>query len=178
MLDPVALLRRAGLSLDMHYADLGAGTLGHFVLPASEIVGPIGKVYAVDILKSALQSIESRAQMEQVQNIETVWGDLERPGGVKIPANSLDLVSFVNVAHLLQRSAIPIEEAKRILRSSGRVLVADWNPKAGSLLVSSEHRVARDDVKQQFLSQGFLHLSDFDAGPQHWGMIFKKTTYV
>ena len=175
MLDPERLLREAGLSIDMHYADLGAGTLGHFVLPASQIVGPIGKVYAVDILKSALQSIESRAQMETITNLETVWGDLERTGGVKIKPGSLDIASFVNVGHLLVKSDVPILESKRIVRSGGRVLVIDWNPEAGSLLVSSEHRIEQDVVKDRFIKNGFVFLEAFLAGPQHWGLLFKRS---
>ncbi len=175
LLDPDRLLRRAGLSLDMNYADLGAGRLGHFVLPAAQMVGPTGTVYAVDILKDVLQSIESRAQMEQMYHIKTVWGDLERPGGVKIPEGTLDLVSFINVARLLRRSTTPIAEAKRLLRTGGRVLVADWNPDAGSLVIASENRVAPEEIKSQFLSNGFRLLDEFEAGPQHWGLLFKST---
>jgi SAM-dependent methyltransferase len=139
------------------------------------MVGPIGTVYAVDILKDVLQSIESRAQMEQMYHIKTVWGDLERPGGVKIPEGTLDLVSFVNVGHLLKRGTTPIAEAKRLLHPGGRVLVADWNPDAGSLVVASEHRVAPEEIKPQFLSNGFRLLDEFEAGPQHWGLLFKRT---
>ncbi|MBI5369648.1 methyltransferase domain-containing protein [Candidatus Uhrbacteria bacterium] len=174
LLDPEPLLRRAGLALDMRYADLGAGMLGHFVLPASQIVGPAGMVYAVDILKSALASIESRTQLESITNVKTVWADLERPGGVKIPAGTLDIVSFVNVAHLLVGGSIPIQEAMRLLRSHGRVLVVDWDPSAGSLLVSSAHRVASDEVKAKFLQQGLQLLDEFSAGPQHWGLLFRR----
>lgn len=174
LLDPATILREVGLSLDMTYADLGAGTLGYFVLPAAHIVGPSGKVYAVDILKSALQSIESRMQLEGITNMQTVWGDLERPGGIKIPTSSLDLASFVNVAHLLIRSLVPLEEAKRIVRPGGRVLVIDWDPDAGSLLVSRAHRVAAEQVKRQFLANGFILNREFIAGPQHWGLLFKR----
>lgn len=174
LLDPEALLREAGLQLDMHYADLGAGTLGHFVLPASQMVGPVGKVYAVDILKSALQSIESRVQLEGATNIETVWGDLDRKGGVKIAEGSLDLASFVNVGHLLVKSDVPLQEAIRLVRPGGRVLVIDWNPDAGSLLVSREHRVAALDVKARLLANGFSLVREFIAGPQHWGLLFKR----
>lgn len=173
MLDSPQLLRQAGLRLDMHYGDLGAGTLGHFVFPASQIVGPLGVVYAVDILKTALQSIHSRAQMESAHNVQTVWGDLERPNGVKIPPSTLDLVSFVNVAHLFLKSKTPIEEAKRLLRPGGRVLVIDWDPTVSTLLIRQENRVAREDVKKAFFGCGFNLLQDFDAGPQHWGLLFK-----
>jgi ubiquinone/menaquinone biosynthesis C-methylase UbiE len=159
----------------MNYADLGAGRLGHFVLPAAQMIGPSGIVYAVDILKDVLQSIESRAQMEQMYHIKTVWGDLERPGGVKIPEGTLDLVSFVNVGHLLKRSPTPIAEAKRLLHPGGRALVVDWNPYAGSLVVAREDRLAQEEIKPQFLSNGFRLLDEFEAGPQHWGLLFKRT---
>ncbi len=174
ILDSERILRDVGLSLDMSYADLGAGAIGHFVFPASQIVGSSGIVYAVDILKSALQSIESRAQLQSITNIQTVWGDLEKSGGVKIPAESLDLVSFVNVAHLLVQSDIPLEEAKRLVHPRGRVLVVDWNPQAGSLLVSKDHRVASEEVQARFLANGFQRTDAFVAGPQHWGLLFTR----
>ncbi len=173
LLDPEQILREAGLALDMSYADLGAGTLGHFVFPASQIVGPAGTVYAVDILKSALQSIESRAQLQSVVNIHTIWGDLERPGGVRIPPGSLDLASFVNVAHVLMHSDVPFQEVLRIVRPSGRLLIVDWNPDAGSLLVSQAHRVSAEEVKRRCGENKLIFLDEFAAGPQHWGLLFK-----
>ncbi|MBI2474965.1 methyltransferase domain-containing protein [Candidatus Uhrbacteria bacterium] len=176
LLDSDVLLRRAGLTIDMHYADFGAGMLGHFVLPACEIVGPGGEVYAVDILKEALQSVESRAQMENVTNLHIVWGDFERSGGVKIPAGSLHIISFVNVARVLMKSSVPIEEAKRLLRENGRVLVVDWKPGIGSIIVDEQRRVRSDAVHKLFVEHGFHLLEAFDAGPQHWGLIFKLST--
>ena len=174
ILDSERLLQEAGLSLDMSYADLGSGMLGHFVLPASQIVGPNGTVYAVDILKTALQSVESRAQLKALTNVQSVWGDLEHPNGIHLPANALDLVSFVNMAHLLQTSVVPLQHAKRLLHAGGHVLVIDWNPQAGSLLVSQEHRVSSEDIKQRFLAQGFSLTKQFIAGPQHWGLLFER----
>lgn len=173
LLDSEVLLRRVGLLTDMHYADFGAGTLGHFVLPAVALVGPAGKVYAVDILKSALQSIKSRAQMEGITNLEIVWGDFERPRGVKIPEKSLHVISFVNIARVIMRSDVPIEEARRLLRPNGRVLVIDWQPGSGSFVVEEEKRIKSEEIKQKFSQKGFQVLDEFSAGPQHWGLIFK-----
>ncbi len=174
ILDSKRLLQEAGLSLDMSYADLGSGMLGHFVLPAAQIVGPNGTVYAVDILKIALQSVESRAQLNSLTTIQPVWGDLEHPNGIHLPANSLDVVSFVNMAHLLLKSLVPIQHAKRLLRAGGRVLVIDWNPEAGSLLVSQERRISVQTIQQRFIDQGFILLNNFIAGPQHWGLLFER----
>lgn len=173
LLDSEVLLRRVGLSTDMHFADFGAGTLGHFVLPAAALVGPVGKVYAVDILTSALESIKSRAQMEGVTNLKTVWGDFERTQGVKIPEKSLHIVSFVNIARVLTKSGVPVEEAKRLLRPNGRVLVVDWQPGSGSFVVEEEKRIKPEEIKQKFFQKGFQLLEEFSAGPQHWGLIFK-----
>jgi len=50
LLDPVKILQNAGLTEGQVYADFGCGTLGYFVLPATDLVGLGGKVYALDIL--------------------------------------------------------------------------------------------------------------------------------
>lgn len=174
LLDPTSALLIAGLDLNMHYADFGAGTLGHFVFAASDFVGPQGKVYAVDILKSALESIQSRAHSEQVTNITTVWGDCERVGGVMIPAGSLDLVSMVNFSPLVQAGKAVCSEALRLLKPGGKVLVVDWKPGSESFGPSAQKRLDQKKIEEVAEQSGLRLLKTFTAGPHHWGLLFVK----
>ncbi len=158
----------------MHYADFGAGGLGHFVFPASELVGPEGLVYAVDILKSALEAIERRARDEQVDNLHLVWGDIEKVGGMRIPEHSLDVASYVNVAPVLKKSPGAIEEARRLLKPKARLFIVGWKPGAGTIVVPESKRVAATDIQAIVDQSGMKLLSAFDAGPQHWGLLYEN----
>lgn len=162
LLDAKRILQKTPLSLGMVYADFGAGNLGHFVFPAASIVGEEGRVYAVDILKPALESIRNRARFEGRTNIIPVWGNIERPGGVDIPADSVDLVSLVHEVNLLTKGPFVLEEIKRVLRRHGTLLLIDWNKKQGENIVP-------------FLqANAFTQLETFSAGPYHWGKIFQR----
>ena len=174
LLDSPNLLRKAGIDYGMTVADLGCGTLGHFAFPAAHLVGPEGKVYAVDILPSALAAIESRIKVEKVNNVKTVWGDLERPNGVRIPANSVHLVILVNVPRLLKKTPEIANQVKQILKTKGRALVIDWQPDSGGLGPDADKRVSSEEIEQIFTDHGFLVKTEFDAGPNHWGLIVEK----
>jgi 2-polyprenyl-3-methyl-5-hydroxy-6-metoxy-1,4-benzoquinol methylase len=50
-------------------ADLGCGS-GYYTLPLAEIVGSEGKVYAVDLGKNCIQTLEKRADKNGYHNIE------------------------------------------------------------------------------------------------------------
>src|SRR5688572_25312489 len=100
LIDPFKILEDAGIRSDMKIADFGCGTLGHYVFAASKLVGNGGKVYAIDILKSVLGGVESMIKMENVTNVELVWGDLERLGGVKLPDGLLDIGLLINNLYL------------------------------------------------------------------------------
>lgn len=174
LLDPVKALKRAGLKSDMFYADLGVGTLGHFVFPAAEIVGPEGRVYAVDILKNAVESIKSRVRLESTPNVLPLWGDMEREGGVRINSGSLDLVSLVGLADLILRSPTVLDEVRRLLRINGHLLIIDWTPGTGSIIIKDEDRIASELVIGKVLSSPFRLIEKFKAGQQHWGLVFKR----
>jgi ubiquinone/menaquinone biosynthesis C-methylase UbiE len=165
----------AGLDLNMRYADFGAGTLGHFVFAASDFVGPQGQVYAVDILKSVLESIQSRARSEQVTNIITVWGDCEREHGVAIPETSLDVVSMVNFSPVGHQKTKVFSEAIRLLKPEGKVLVVDWKPGSESFGPSASTRPDQQKVQEEAKRAGLRFLKTFTAGPYHWGIIFQKS---
>ena len=175
LLDPYAILLTTGLDLNMHYADFGAGTLGHFVFAASDFVGPKGRVYAVDILKSVLESIEGRTRAEQLTNITTIWGDCERKGGVKISPASLDLVSMVNFSVLTHPNSAALSEASRLLKSDGKLLVVDWKPGDEAFGPPSGKRLDQAHIQPIIEQAGFRLLKTFTAGPYHWGLLFTKS---
>lgn len=174
LLDPQSILKEAGITANMVVADLGCGTSGHFVFPAAHMVGEKGKVYAVDILKGALAGIESRARLENVTNVETVWSDLERDHGVRVADESVDLALLVNISSLAKKSPTVIKEIRRILKTSGTLLVVDWQPTAPGFGPEPAHRVSEREMTQVFTDQKFIVRNSFDAGPNHWGVVFKK----
>lgn len=174
LLDAPAILARAGLVAGMHYADFGCGPLGHFVFPASEIVGADGRVYAVDILKSSLASVESRIRIEVANNIFPVWGDFERLGGVGVPPGSLHMVSVVNIVPVLLRAKHAIEEIKRTLRPDGRLLLVDWKKEQTAIGPPVGHRVDAAETEIGLTRQGFGLRHAFDAGPYHWAQVFGR----
>ena len=51
-------------------ADLGCGS-GYYTLPLAELVGPKGKVYAVDLGGDCIQALEKKADKDGHHNVET-----------------------------------------------------------------------------------------------------------
>jgi len=178
MLDPTEILKTAGLTLDMSYADFGSGGLGAFPFAGASLVGRLGHVYAVDILKQALANVESRAKMEGVHHLSTVWGDVERVGGVAVQEHSLHLVSLVNTVPLIRRSPDVLEEVKRLLVPDGRLLLVGWKKDATSLGASESHRIDPEEIRPFVERAGFVFQKSFEAGPNHWGLLFQRVPVI
>lgn len=171
LLNPDKILSKLDLKAGMTVTDLGCGTSGHFVFPSARIVGEKGKVYAVDILKSALSSIDSKAKMQNFDNIETVWSDIEIFGGAKIADDSCDAVYLINV----HSKPAMIKESLRILKKGGKLLLVDWKASAtDNLGPATVDRVSREEVKKRIEEFKLKLEEEFDAGKYHWGLIYKK----
>ena len=171
LLDPQLLFQKAQVQPAMHIADFGCGRTGHVVFPASLIVGERGFVYAVDILKDVLESIRKRADAQSLINIHTIWSDVERIGKTAIPAKSLDIVFLVNTLSHGQQSLNALEEANRLLRDKGRIVVVDWYKPSPSLGPKEEDFIDFDIVKSWANSMGYVVQEEFEAGIFHWGIV-------
>src|SRR5512143_268188 len=128
LIDPFKVLQEAGIRSGMSVADFGCGTLGHYVFPAAQLVGPDGKVYAVDILKSVLGGIESRTKLEGATNVITVWGDLERINGIKLDDGMMDIGLIINNLFLSKQQDTMVKECVRMVKHGGKVVFVDWKP--------------------------------------------------
>ena len=173
LIDPFNALEKAGIREEMRVADFGVGAVGHFLFPAAKLVGPRGHVYGVDILKSVLQANQSRAKLSGFDNVEMVWGNIDKLNGSRLPDASMDMVVIVNVLHAIDKAG-GMMEAKRVLATGGTLLVVEWKSAGAALGPSPDHRLTKEDAVAVGLTAGFQLQREFDAGPYHYGLVLKK----
>jgi len=172
LVDPHLIFDKIPLETSMHIADFGSGRTGHIVFPAAQRVGERGVIYAVDILKEALESIRKRAQMEGFVNIHEVWADIEREHSVSVPTHTIDVVFAVNVMFHVKDYKQTLHEALRLLKEKGRFVVVDWMRKLGPIGPDTDAILDFDTLKKQARELGFVVQNDFTVGPCHRCMIF------
>lgn len=154
-------------------ADFGSGS-GHYVFPLSNVVGEPGKVYAVDIQKSLLMKIGKDLTQKGIQNIETIWGDVEKPNGSKLRTSSLDALVASNILFQVEEKNGLIIEIKRVLKPGGKVLLVDWSESFGGIGPQEKDVVKEENAKILFENAGFSLQESVQAGNHHYGIVFLK----
>ncbi|MCX6795919.1 MAG: class I SAM-dependent methyltransferase, partial [Candidatus Falkowbacteria bacterium] len=72
LLNQELIIKKAGATEKMKVADLGCGSTGFFIFPFAQIVGKDGIVYAIDVKKSALESVIKKARLNNLRQIKTI----------------------------------------------------------------------------------------------------------
>ncbi len=171
--DPVKNLKAFDLRENMIVADLGAGS-GFYTIPVARMV-PQGKVYAIEIQKDFLITISNKTIEAHLNNIECLLGDVEKIGGTKLKDKIVDAVIASNILFQVGDKDKFIEEAKRILKSGGRLLLIDWSDNSSSIEPSFAKIVPKNIAREIFERKGFIWQRDIDAGEHHYGIIFTKS---
>lgn len=176
IIDVQKILYHAQLKLGDNAADLGTGREAKMALPAAKAVGKNGTVYAVDVVKAILPAVENKAKMHGLNNVQTVWSDLEIYGATKaIRDNSLAAGFAVTVLFQSKKRADLLKECHRMVRPGGKLIVADWKPNVVSPLGPvDDMRVHPDEVKKIAAALNMQLAEEFDAGPYHWCLVFIK----
>ncbi|MFA6515011.1 MAG: methyltransferase domain-containing protein [Candidatus Paceibacterota bacterium] len=170
--NPEQNILQLGLKEGMRVADFGAGT-GFYSKAASSRVGYSGKVYAIEVQKGLLTKLESELKSWGITNVDCIWGDIEKRGGTKISDHSMDAVIISNVLFQAEDKLGLIDEASRVLRKGGRVLLIDWAESFGSMGPTTENVVTESMARVLFEKRGFEFMEDISTSPHHYGIIFK-----
>lgn len=101
--------------------DIGAGS-GTDTLIGSRLVGVAGKVYALDLTPAMREKLRGVIRAESVTNVEVVAGNAE---AIPLPDESVDVVTSNGVLNLVPDKRRAVAEIARVLRSHGRVQIAD-----------------------------------------------------
>lgn len=174
LLNAKTVLRAVGVGHGQVVGDLGCGGKGYFTLQAAKMVGDKGIVYAFDILKSALSSVASRARMERLENVSTVWTNLEIPGAAQVQDGRLDLALLFNILYQAEHRDRVMQEAVRLVRPGGTIAVVDWRKGAGPIGPEQNERMDIEEVRRLAKGLGLREHREFDPGDYHFGIVLIK----
>jgi ubiquinone/menaquinone biosynthesis C-methylase UbiE len=145
-------------------ADVGCGK-GTWTFPLARAVGTHGRIYAVDIDRTKVDTVRKRVAAEQVTNVTVVHS---LPDDPMLPKDSLDAVFLNDVIDYVERSALAgfLDGIRIALKTNGRLILRDpkGNPsrviaecyRAGFNLV--EAKIPLGDVPQSSFSSSWYAL--------------------
>ncbi len=164
-LPPAEVLRALEVKPGEVIADIGAGT-GYFSLPLAEVVGPHGRVYAVDAQSGMLAHLQKKMDSFGVSNIEPTHAEAAQTG---LLSATCDLVFLANVWHEVADRAAVLQESMRILKVPGCIAVLDWRPDIEPEYgPPREHRLSASTAMSELLDAGFKDVSQRNIGRYSW----------
>lgn len=138
-------LIKLGLKKDNIFADIGSGN-GYFSFPASEIVGPRGKVYAMDISQDMLNEIKKTIEDKNILNIELVKTS---ENDLVIPDNSINFALTSTVLHEVDDLSHFLKEIRRIIVKNGRLAAIEWKKIKSDMGPPIEHRLDSKELSME-----------------------------
>ncbi len=169
--EPAKLLKALELKDGMVVADVGAGS-GYYTFRMAPLVGPKGKVLAVDVQDQMLALIKDKAKKEGVTNVEPVKGTEKDP---KLPAGGVDLALMVDVYH---EFAFPYEMAEKLvaaLKPGGRLVFVEFRMEDDTVPIKLVHKMSeRQVLKEMGAFPELTHSKTVETLPWQHIIVFTK----
>jgi len=150
-------------------ADLGAGG-GWFTVRLARRVGPNGRVYAQDIQKPMIESMERRIRREGLPNVTMVLGTPEDPN---LP-DPVDAVLIVGVYGELGQPVEWLKNVRKSLRPAGRIGVVDFRKDGLGPGPDLVERVDEAEVIKDAKASGLQLINRTTQLPFQYLLIFGK----
>ena len=150
-------------------ADLGAGS-GYYSFRIAPLVGPAGKVLAIDIEPQMLDVIAQRASREHVANIATVRSSARDPN---LASHSVDLLFMVDVYHELEYPYEVMTRVREALKPGGRVALVEYRAEDPAVMIKAVHKMSEAQVRREMQAAGFRHVKTVRTLPLQHLILFE-----
>lgn len=166
-----SILEKAAIQNGSQVADLGSGRSLVFLQTLLKTVGRNGTVYAVDVLPDVIESLSRDIAHHGHLNAKAIKGDLETDNGVPLSSDLLEAAFIINTLHQSRNSLGFLQEAKRLLKPGGKLVIVDWDNSQSPFGPGPELRISKKNVEETLEISGFSTLDHFTPGPYHYGIV-------
>jgi ubiquinone/menaquinone biosynthesis C-methylase UbiE len=134
-MDAEKLLLPAGVSEGQKVLEVGCGP-GFFTIPAAEIVGENGTIFAIDINPFAIRKVKKKIRKKNATNVKPMLADVSSTG---LESQSIDLAFFFGVIHNLMTILDKVlNEMDRILTKKGIIVIQKSRKKKEDIVEAIE----------------------------------------
>ncbi|MFM8706572.1 MAG: class I SAM-dependent methyltransferase, partial [Planctomycetia bacterium] len=158
------MLQALGVRPGQTLCDMGCGN-GFYTLQLARLVGPRGRVYAVDIQPEMLQMLVRNAAEARLANIRPVLGT---PIDPRLPKGEIDLMLCVDVYHEFSHPEAMLAKIRESLAPEGRLVLVEFRGEDPAVPIKPLHKMTKAQVRAELEPAGFGVVREFDRLPwQH-----------
>ena len=122
------VLAEAGIEPGQKVLDFGCGP-GGYILPLAKLLGPGGRIYALDEEPRAIEAVRRLAANNGLANVETI----QSSGDTGFAGASIDVALLYDVFHDLERPDEVLAELCRVLKPGGILSLSDHHMDDGEI---------------------------------------------
>jgi ubiquinone/menaquinone biosynthesis C-methylase UbiE len=136
-----SLLNEFGIEPGQTVVDYGCGP-GSYIKRASELVGPQGRVFALDIHELAIEAVTKRAARERLVNVTPVLTERNK---CSLPDGIANVIYALDMFHM-------VSDPKGLMRDLNRI-----SKRSGFLFIDNGHQT-RDEARSKIADSGMCEM--------------------
>jgi ubiquinone/menaquinone biosynthesis C-methylase UbiE len=149
------------------FIDVGCGD-GFFTIPSAKRVGPEGKIYGIDHNQVAINRLREKAAKEGLKQVVLTVGKAEE---LIVCSGCADVVFFGIVLHDFADPMKVLQNAKQMLKPSGKLVNLDWKKELMFLGPPYRIRFSKEQALHLIRDAGFTIEQESDEGAYHYLII-------
>jgi len=165
------MLASMGIEPGMTICDMGCGN-GFYSLKMARLVGPRGRILAVDVQPEMLAMLRQRAENEGIENITPILGSLHSP---RVPPRSADLILLVDVYHEFSHPQRMLAAMHAALKPQGRIVLVEYRAEDPAVPIKPLHKMSKEQIMKEFPASGFKLVDQFQKLPWQHMMFFGRS---
>ncbi len=114
----ISLIKK-DITNEMNILDIGTGT-GEIPLSISN---DVKSIHAIDFSSEMIQIAENKAEKRRIENITFLVQD---GNTLNYEDNSFDVITIINLLHIVSKPGKIISEAKRLIKNDGKIIIATY----------------------------------------------------
>ncbi len=157
IMPPRETLLKLGLRKNDVFVDIGCG-IGYFTIPALDIVGQDGRVYAIDTSDKMLSELKKRVNAESIPNLHLIRTEEYQFG---IEKASVNFAFMSNVLHEIDDKPLFLTLIRDMLVDRGTVAIIEWEKRESGYGPPMKYRLDRENLRMLLVDQGYgdIHIS-------------------
>jgi len=134
------------------------------------LVGPKGKVYAVDVQPEMVAMLDAVAKRPGLGNIQPVLGSDK---SVTLPEGVADLAIMVDVYHELEFPSEMLTSIISALRPGGRLVFVEYRAEDPQVPIKPLHKMSEAQIRREAAQNGLIWERTANTLPWQHMVIFK-----